>query len=130
MNQNRCKKRHLDGPGGFVEPSWILFKKARGGLFVLERPLGRLCRPGAPKSFRNAFWSDHFGSHFGTKVGKVAFKKASQNLYQTNIEKVCQKASEIMRKWRDESVIAHAPEKKVKNEKLLVFPIENVVWTM
>ena len=48
-----------DGPEGILEalgpPSGILLKNAQGGSLVLEGPLGRLCPPGAPKSFRNTF---------------------------------------------------------------------------
>ena len=39
--------------------------------------LGGLWALGAPKSFRNAFWSDLFGSHFEPKVGK-GFQNAAK----------------------------------------------------
>jgi len=71
-----------------------------------------------------------FWEPFWNKNRKSGIQKGIPKFNQKNIEKLCQKASKMMPKWRDESVIAHAPEKKVKNEKRLVFPIENVVRTM
>ena len=63
-----------DGPESILEalgpPSGILFKNAQGGPLVLEGPLGRLCPPGAPKSFRNTFWLDLLGTILNQKSEK------------------------------------------------------------
>ena len=94
-----------------------------GGLRVAFGPLG------LPKASAMPFGRTFLGAILEQKSEKLHSKRHTK-IYTKKYRNICQKASEIMPKWRDESVIAHAPEKKVKNEKLLVFPIENVVRAM
>ena len=69
-------------PATVLEASWERLghlRKQSRGITHFGGASGRLWTLGAPKSVRNAFWSDLFGNHFEPKIGKEASKKASQN---------------------------------------------------
>ena len=130
MNQNRCKKRHLDGPGSIQATIGHSIQKSSRGTVRFGEAFGSSLPPRGSQKLPQCFLVGPFWEPFWNKNRKSGIQKGIPKLNQKNIEKVCQKASKMMPKWRDESVIAHAPEKKVKNEKLLVFPIENLVLGM
>ena len=105
-------------------------QKSSRGIVRFGEAFGSSLPPRGSQKLPQCFFVGPFWEPFWNKNRKSGIQKGIPKFNQTNIEKVCQKASKMMPKWRDESVIAHAPEKKVKNEQLLVFPIENVVRTM
>ena len=100
-----------DGPKGILgasgPPSGILFENGLGEQLILGGASGRFWALGAPKSVRNAFWSDLFGNHFEPKIGKETSKKGIPKLVPKNHRKICQKASNMMPKWKHKSVIVH-----------------------
>ena len=93
------------------------------GLWVAFGTLGR------PKASATLF-GQPFWSHFKPKSRKRGIQKGIPKNVPKKLRKIYQKASKIIPEWKEKSTIGHAPWKTTKVEKLLFFPIEDVVRAM
>ena len=105
-------------------------RKRSRGIFLFLMAFGSPLGPwGAPKP-PQPFLVNLFGSHFKPKSRKRGIQKGIPKNIPKKLRKIYQKASKIIPEWKEISTIGHAPWKSTEVEKLLVFPIENVVRAM
>ena len=91
-------------------------------LMAFGSPLGPW---GAPKPPQPVL-VNLFGSHFKPKSRKRGIQKGIPKIIPKNHRKKCRKAAEILTKWKLQSKIGHASQKKANVEQMLVFPRDTV----